>query len=483
MANEFIIELNKFYAGFSPVAHLNSLTEFGNSGHASAMQNVDVLTPDYITQGPALSNLTNGTQAGVVSELINFILDRATADGVTYGIGATKLFKITPTTVTSGGSPSWPQAVTGMTDGESVIELLGNLYGFYNKSSGGEILKMPLSTEVIDPDWGSTTPATGAGALQSALHPSAKKEDLMIFGNGKYLGTYNATSDTLALTKLDFGNGTEVADVDFFSNQWLIAVNSGISGTNRNKSQIFLWEGGAISPILSDEVAVGVQKIGFIYPLNGIVFLAFQDLTGGYKIGFVNGRRIKTVAHFTGSLPGFNQKTLYKDMILFVSSGLIYAAGAVIDELPFSISQHADGGYATVGALAAPFGTPLVASSDGGSNHRLAKFSGYDTACTWKSIIIPVIQGRKIGMIDEIIVLTNHLGASARCDLLLQYNQQQSDSGTALQITGTGKRRHVFKDFKHTRIEDFNVSLDWSNGSASNPCNIRRIIIKGHYVS
>src|SRR3990167_11091719 len=86
---------SKFYLGFSPTAHLNSLTEHGNGGHASAMANVDILDPTHITQGPALANLTNGTQAGVVSELINFIMDKAVAADVTYGIGATKLFKIT----------------------------------------------------------------------------------------------------------------------------------------------------------------------------------------------------------------------------------------------------------------------------------------------------------------------------------------------------------------------------------------------------
>src|SRR5580765_5074779 len=122
---EFTIVLEKFYAGFSPAAHLNSLSELGGSGHASAMRNVDVTDPTYITQGPAL-----GTLSGT-NELIAFIIDRAVSDGITYGIGATSLFQISPTGITSDAT--WPHTITNATDGESCIEFQGALYYFYNK--------------------------------------------------------------------------------------------------------------------------------------------------------------------------------------------------------------------------------------------------------------------------------------------------------------------------------------------------------------
>ena len=167
---------------------------------------------------------------------------------------------------------------------------------------------------------------------------------------------------------------------------------------------------------------------------------------------------------------------------MFVSGSSIYSAGAVVDELPFAISQHADGGYATVGALAAPFGTPMVASTETvgeTTTYKLAKFSGYDTACSWRSIVIPVMEGTNLGMIDKIVVLTNSLGADARCDLQLETNQDQTDSGTVKQITGTGKRRHVFSNFGGS-IEDFRVYLNWAEGDESNDSRIREIQILGH---
>ena len=479
--NEFVVNLQDFYLGFSPLAHIDSLTQKGNAGHASVMTDADILS-GVLTQGPGLANLANGTQAGVVKELINFILDVPTASDVTYGIGPTKLFKISSTTVASGGTPSWPQAITNCTDGESVVQMGGNVYGFYNKSSGGDILKMPISTEIIDPDWGSTTPITGAAAIQKAPHPVAVKEDIMLFGNGQYVGTYIGDTDILDVDKLDFGSGCEVADVVFHGNYWYIAVNGGITGTNRSIGQIFLYDGAATESVLADETGVGIQRIGFLYVLDGIVYVCYQDLSssGGYNIGYIIGRQIKKLVSFTGSLPTFAQKTLYQHTILFVSSQSLWSFGAVSSDLPIQISQIADGGYATLGALAAPFGMPMVASTDGGGNYRLAYFSGYTTTTSWKSVVIPTCSGRIKGYIDTITVLTNSLGTSARADLTIEADQITRTSNSK-SITTSGKIRHVFDTFGLGEILDFRIAINFSNGNATNACKIRNIIIKGHW--
>jgi len=471
--NTFTITFNRFYQGFSPIAASNSLTSFGNAGHASSMTNADVLNADYIVQGPGLATLTNGTEAGNVKELINFIMDKAVSADLTYGIGVTKIYPISSTSV---GTPT---TVTDCTDGESCINLKGNLYYFYNKTSGGEIGIFDLAT-TFDHDWGSTVP-TGKAALQKAIHPVASKEDLMLFGNGRYTGVYTVATTTLEPTKLDFGNGHEVADVIFHANQWWIAVNSGVSGTNRNLSSIYLYDGSATTSLLSDETSVGVQRIGFLYPLNGIIYVAYQDLssTAGYKIGYIAGRQLKPLGYFSGSLPTFAQKTLYKNTILFVSGSSIYSAGAVIEELPIQTSQIMDGGYSTVGAIACPFGTPMISSTQS-TSYKLAQASGYDTTCDWKSIIVPLVNGRNIGYVDEVTVLTNTLGAAAQCDLILEYNQDSSESATK-EITGENTRRHIFPVGSGT-VEDLRVYLNWENGSTATPTAIREIQVKCHWV-
>lgn len=479
-AGTFRVKLSGFHDGQAPLAHLDTLTELGAAGQYSQAANVDIITtPNLLTQGPGLSTLTNGTESGAVTELIAHILGVPASSGTTYGIAATKLHQITASAVTNAGS--FPHTITGATAGSSVHLVNGTLFYFYNKASGGDCGTYDLAS-TFDDDYFSTVP-TGAAALQSAPHPAASKQDIMVFGNGRYLGTFNTTTTTLAPTKLDFGTDAQVADVAFNANQWWIAVNQGTAvSTDRQSASIYLYDASATSSLLADEIAVGVQKIGFVLPIEGVVYVAYQDVSsaGGFCIGYVSGRAIKPLRYFTGSLPTFAQKSLYGNTIVFLSGSSVYSVGAVVETLPVQLSQLASGGFSTLGGLAAPFGTPMIASTQS-TSFKLAKFSGYDTASTWRSVVIPTVSGDLVGYIDKITVLTNTLGANARCDLKIEANQA-STSGSTLQITGTGKRRHSFNSVGLTALEDFRVFLNWANGSASNPVKIRSIDISGHFV-
>lgn len=471
---DFEIEFEGFNEGQSPLAHLDDKTFIGNKGQASEMKADVISNPGFVTQSPALADLTNGNQAGVVDQLIRHILDRPTAADVTFAIGTTKLFKLSSTAVNSGGSPSWPQAITNAVSGESVIRLKANLYGFFNKAAAGEILKMPLVTEAIDHTWGSVTDK----ALEDAPHPSAAKEDIMVFGNGRYVGVYVEGSAALDVQKLDFGEGSEVVDIVFHSNIWWIAVNYG----EGKKGQVYLYDGSAISTILSDEAGVGDQKIGFLYVLNGIVYIAYNDTSStGFTIGWLSGRQIKPLRYFSGSLPDHRQKALYKNTILFASSTDIWSMGASVEQLPLQISTLADGGHATIGGIAAPFGTPMIASTDGSNNHRLAKFSGYSVDSNWKSVFVDVASGRMLGKIHTIIVSTKALVGSARCDLKIEGNQGAVES-SEFEISTADKTRHVFKSIDLKAVEDVRLILSYANGDTTNACPIRKVVALGNFV-
>ena len=480
--NTFVTIFSNFNVGVSPLANLDSLSEIGNAGNYSVATNVDIISkPGILTQGPGLATLTAGTQAGAISDQVNFIIDKAVASNVTYGISDTLLHKISATAVTNTGGV-FPRTITGATEGSSCVHFQGKLFYFYNKSSGADCGVFDL-TSTFDDVFFSTNVTAGAGALEKAPHPVAKKEDIMLFGNGRYVGTYISTTDTLARQKLDFGADTEVADVCFHANQWYLAVNSGITtGTNRASSQIYLYDGSATSSILSDEVALGLQQIGFILPVNGVIYVAYKELSsdGGFAIGYVAGRQIKPLRYFTGSLPTFAQKTIYRNTIAFISGGLVYSCGAVVEQLPIQLSQLADGGFTTVGALASPFGTPMVASTES-TSFKVAKFSGYTVASTWKSIVVPIVSGNSVGMIDRIVVMTNVLKASALCALKIESNQAVTTT-TIGNITTTGKTRHIFK-VPVANVEDYRIFLDFSGGSATNSVEIKRVIVTGHYVN
>lgn len=471
---DFQIEFEGFNEGSAPLAYLDSKTFVGNKGQASTMKADVISNPGFLSQSPALADLTNGTQAGVVDQLIRYILDKPTATDTTFAIGTTKLFKLSSTAVSSGGSPSWPQALTSATSGESVVRLKANVYAFFNKASGGEIAKMPIATEVIDQTWGSVTNA----ALESAPHPVAVKEDIMVFGNGRYVGVYVEGTPALDVQKLDFGEGSEVVDVVFNANVWWIAVNYG----EGKRGQVYLYDGSAISSILSDEAGVGDQKIGFLYVLNGIIYVAYDDSSSdGYTLGWLKGRQIKPLRYFAGSLPNHRQKALYKNTIIFASSTNIMSGGAPIEQLPVQVSTLADGGHATIGGIASPFGTPMVASTDGGSNHRLAKFSGYSTDSNWKSVFIDLTKGKNLGKIHTLIVMTKALVGSARADLTLEGNQG-AVSSSAFEVSTADQTRHVFKAIDLKAVEDFRLAISYANGDATNACPIRKVIVLGKFI-
>ncbi len=473
---DFVINFDSFNQGLSPSAHLDSKTFNGNKGHATEMQANILSLPGYIKQSPKLVDLTNGSQAGVVDQLIRFILDKPVSATVTYAVGTSKLFKLSSTAVSSGGSPSWPQAITNMTEGESVIQLGANVFILYNKSSGGDIAAMPIATEVIDPDWGSSSDE----ALEKAPHPVAVKEDIMVFGNGRYLGVYIEGSALLDVKKLDFGEGAEVADVQFYANMCYVAVNYG----EGRRSQVFLYDASATSNQLSDEVAVGNQEIGFLFVNNGILYIAYQDKTSGFfAIGWLSGRQLKPLRYFNGTLPNHRQKTLYMNTILFVSDDDVLSFGAVVDQLPIQISILSNGGYSTVGGMAAPFGTPMIASMqtvDAVSSYRLAKYSGYSKTGNWKSICIDTTKERFMGKINTVIVMTKKLETGARADITIEGDQGDQTSNV-LEVSAVGKRRHVFRSIVLGPVEDIRCIISHANGSESVDCPIRKIIVLGNF--
>lgn len=480
-SNTFSLKFSGFNAGAAPLAHLDQLSQIGAAGQYSIAANIDVISlPGLITQGPALATLTAGTEAGAIGELVNFIVGTPVTSGVTYGIAATKLHKISATAVTNTGI--WPHAITNATAGSSAHYFQGDLYYFFNKASGGDIGKYDLVTTFVD-NWGSTVP-TGAAALQSAPHPVASKQDIMIFGNGRYLGTYFKSTTTLAPTKLDFGPDATVADVCFNANQWLIAVNSGTGvSTDRQSASIYLWDASALTAILLDEVALGAQKIGFIIPIEGVVFIAYQDISssGGFCIGYLNGRKITPLRYFTGTLPTFAQKSLYNNTIIFISSTSIYSCGATIESLPIQISQLATASFGgTIGALAVPFGTPMVAHTLT-TSFNLSKFSGYETSCTWRSIVIPIARGNHLGFIDRITVLTRTLGSGAHCDVFLEANLGNLSSNSV--SINSGKTRFIQPKVSLPPVEDIRLYISWAAGSAVNPAAIREVQVDGHYVT
>jgi hypothetical protein len=131
-----------------------------------------------------------------------------------------------------------------------------------------------------------------------------------------------------------------------------------------------------------------------------------------------------------------------------------------------------------VGGITVAFGTPIVASHDGSTNYRLAKFSGYDTASFWKSLQFDLTTSSRKSRIDELHFTFEPMSTNARVDWTLRNN-----AGTALfsgiisnTLDGSADFKQVFCKKNAT---NFRLELDWANGNTSNNVAIKSVRIYG----
>jgi len=493
----FEVVFKDFHVGQAPLAYLDSKTEYGQSGHAASASFIDVISePGKLRQGPGIgSDFTNWS---TLNPFIGFIYDGiigndASFRNYTLAIADGKLYQIDAgNTVTNTGI--WPHSFTaaGSNTGLSGTLFNGSFYYFHSTDCG----KYDLATTFDDTYFSATV--TGATALQSAPHPVAVQQDLMLFGNGRYVGVFNSTTTTLVANKLDFGSDAQVADIVFNNNQWVIAVNYGL--VNLQHAVIYFYDASATTSQLADQIDLGNTQIGFLQVVNGIVYVTYRTLTysstttsNPSTLGYIKGRQIEPLQHFNSQLPTFTMKAFYREMILFATNlqvgvtktAFIYSAGAAAPSFPFQFSpiSGTTTSNPSIQAIANPFGVPIVAyiCSTGSTNH-LAAFSGLHTDAVWRSIVVPVIKTLKKGFIDTVTVLTETLSSDAGCTVAILADQL-TKTGTTLSISGSASKRcFIFKQVGLTAIEDFAALVSWSTGSSSNNCTIRKIIVSGHFV-
>lgn len=475
--------------GYCPQYYNETYPSIGNKDQAGAMQNVDLTDINKMTQGPGLANLTNGTQAGVVSTLIKSIMRTANTSDRTFGVGGAKFYEISSSTVTSNAAnPTLPHTIDkgGVTgeDGEDLAYYQGAIYYSYNYTGGGDMGKYDLTRDSdadFDDDFGSTVPATGAAALANAPHQIiVGGDDILYCANGADICTYDGTTDTYNTAALDTPTNGIIESIAWANNRLYMAVNRpNLTGSNRVQSSVYLWD--TISASWEYEIKIE-EEISALYTLNGVVYVWTKDVsnTGGYKLSYIQGLNILPLAQYSGTLPAYYQISDYKGHLIWQSNGLIMAYGAGSKDVPTQLFQLADGGYSTVGAVANPFGTPMIASNES-TNYKLAKFSGYSVDCNYKTLMWKVSTPSSKFQIDRIIVFTDQLASGAKVDTTLRYDFGKSNKAlTQIAYATANKTRHIIGEGNLPLVENFRLEFDWSNGSTTNDCQIMGYAIEGH---
>ena len=471
------ILINNFLGGFAPAWYKETYPIYGNKNQAGAMQNADITNPGYLSQGPGLANLTNGTQAGAVTTLIKGILESPTAADTTYAVGGNTLYKISSTAVIDDAT--WSHTIDKATVtaelGEDTLLYHGVLYYSYNHSgTAGDIGSYDLSS-TFDDDWGSTVPS-GMAALQDGPHQMIiGGNDVMYIANGRYVASWDGT--TLIPQALDLPTGAVIQSLKWMADRlWIAANKTSLTGSNKVGASVYIWDG--TTPSWETELPL-MGMVGGLHVKNGVLFVFYKDIShsGGFKLAYLNGATVIDLANYTGGLPAFYQITDYKDFIIWDSAGLIYAFGGGDKDMPVRLFQLADSGYTTAGGIACPFGTPLVASNET-TSYKLAKFSGLDVASNWKSLMFDVTGDNRISRIKRAKINFETLASGARVDWKLLDNQGRtlySDIISYAKLGAVSKADYPL----NLLAENFRIEFDYTNGSTSNAVKIKNTKIYG----
>lgn len=482
---EFIIEISAPFGGYIPAWFQNDNVFIGNKNQFSKMTSIDLKDPNCFQQGPGLAKLANSAS---VTTLIKGITPTVASADVAFAIGGNKLYKIKSASVVASGYPKTidRSASTGEA-GESIIVFQEDVYGFYNYTGGGDISKLTVATNVLDEDWGSHVPVDAA-ILNNAKHPSWIAADRMVFGNGRYVGSF----DGITLDKgdgdygLDLKAGSEVADGCYTNGYNYIGVNyPSIAGDNANEAIIYIWNG----ETTSWENTIKIEgRIGALLADNGTVYVWYQEENedGGYKLGYVNGNMIQELESYDGSIPLYYQKTKSGGILNWISNGKVYSWGTLNKKVvPPVLFNLMDGGLSEVGGLNNPFGTLMIASTDGSSAYQFAKASGLDTNSEAYSLVFNVTQGNKHGLIDEILFDIYPMETGARMDVTIFPDLVVANSASigtiSYSIDGATKIKKSFYPTKE--LDNFKLKYSYKNGSATKTVKIRGIKIFGHYLS
>ena len=473
------------HRGLAPKAFEETYPSYGNQDQAGDMRNISLLDPNVMTQGPGMAELTNGDQGGVVTTLMRGILRQAVTSNVSYAFGGAKLYQFSASTVSSGGSPSWPRTVSddGAEVGEDIAHYQSALYYSYNQTGSiGTIGRYDLASTFDDDYWDSGTPA--AADFQSPPHQMVNGgDDVLYIANGRYIASLDGTTGNDQA--LDFPQNTQTASVTWNNNRLIAAVNRpAISGVNQNLSSVYKWNG--VDASWEGQPIEINGRLGALYTKNGVTFVWYEGfLDGVVKLifGLLAGGRVQPLRTFSGSLPLYYQVGELFDYIVWLSSGRLFAYGPLGGEIEVDLFQLMSPQYTnTAGGIASPFGEMLIASNDGGSNYSLERESGYATDSYYKTMLFEPSLGSLKSILDRLEIQCNKLATGAGVDLDLVYNKGNTLWSDSLSFTSDGAvTKKVF--FPRAHGENMRLEYDFSAGSSTNPVEIKKTLLQGKNVA
>ena len=444
---KFRIAINDFRGGLAPGYFENDFPIYGNKNMAGKASGIDLTDPSYLKQGVGNTTIATGTD-----EIR--ILDEPVEENKTYGVGASAVYEITPTSVSA------IHTITGATF-EDIAYYQGNVYASYNTSASGAIAKFDGTT------W--------TNAWQTTLNKDKPHKmlvgglDFLYVADGNKVASYDGINDLFTPDDLTLPQDHTILTLGFTQKSLEILTNTPSVSTGA-RSSIFRWDTSASSYEVETTFR---ERITNLFIHSGAMFVFYED-AGKARLGYLDGSDIKPLVSFGTTSPLWYQVTVYKGFISWINGEDILCWGAPESFLPplmFPIMKAEDNyEYKTA---ATPFGY-IIASSVYGSNYRVDKASGYSPSGYWKSLLIPINGVEKEGYIDDLRIGFASLpaGKSFTVKLVNSKNVTKFEQ----EITGTGEVRY----WKGLSLKSDDIRLEIHFDDTSGTVYIKDAVINGH---
>ena len=439
MAN-FRIAINDFRGGLAPGYFETDFPVYGNMNMAGKASGIDLSDPSYLKQGVGNTTIATGTDEIRV-------LDEPVEADKTYGVGASAVYEITPTSVSA------IHTISGATF-EDIAYYQGNVYASYNTSASGAVAKFDGTTWTDE--WQTTLNKDKPHKmLVGGL-------DFLYIADGNKVASYDGVNDLYTPDDLTLPEDDNIVTSQFSRNHLMIVTNRPAITTGA-RSSVFFWDTKAVS---WDVEYTFRERITNLFMLGGTPFVHYEDL-GKTRLGMLDGSDITPLATFDGTSPSWYQVTGYKGYIAWTAGSDILVWGAPESYIEPSMFPIKAGTYKTVSA---PFGYLITCNS----SNTIEKDGGYSPSGYWKSLVIPINGDDKEGQLDELRVSFAKLpaGKSFTVKLVNSKNVTKFEQ----EISGEGEVRY----WKGLSLKSDDIRLELHFDNTAGTVHIKSATIKGH---
>lgn len=264
-------------------------------------------TYGLLQQGYGQTNLTGS----VVLDTIKWFVQK-TDDYYGYGVDG-YLYKFT------GGSLT----ASELNSAGKASRLGARGLAIYNDGTADKLFYFS-NTTIGTYDFASTYNNSVHSGLQNAPHPAKQFQGILYFGNGRYVGSVDAT--TLNLTALTLPIGFEVQDIEIYAN-YLAILAFKPTGTLNTECKLFLWDTFSSATAWSFEYDVPEKAYSLEKFKNDIAIF-------GYNVRLFNAGGFDIIHEIIGTTVYPGQTSYNKNFLYWQEYGDLMSYGSPSAYIP-----------------------------------------------------------------------------------------------------------------------------------------------------